>query len=182
MKCSIVARASWSKSHKVLTVGSANVFLDIKDIEDGTVVVPVQLKYVKQDDGKLGKPLADVRQPQYKNKSGKWVTSYLSVHLNGKAAKAIEGLVSVDFLKGEIKRLFKSDKAGDYEYEQKDHSWKHVGDRELTNTDNAEDEDFLRSAVALADQLAQKAAAQTAAGTGMVISEAADLDKILGGE
>ena len=181
MKCSVIAQARWSKSKKVLTVGSANVFLDINEIEDGTVVVPVQLKYIRQKNGKLGEPFVDVRQPQYKNESGKWVTSYLSVHLNGKAAKAIEGLVSADFLKPAITRIQGSKVAADYERENG--SWKHVGDRELTQSEShPEDEDFLRNAVAMADQLAQKAAAQTAAGTGMVISEAADLDKILGGE
>jgi hypothetical protein len=161
MKCSVTSRNSWSASGKVLTVGSANVFLDIEGIENGQVVVPVQLKYVKRDNS-FGRPLVDVRQPQYKTKDGKYHTSYLSVHLNGAAEKGIEKLVTGDWLKGEIKRLFKSGKAGDYE--RNEEGWVHVADRVMTaGGTNPEDESFLSEAIIAADELAAKA--QKAAGT-----------------
>lgn len=181
MKCSVTSRSSWSKNQKVLTVGSANVFIELKGIEDGMVVVPVQLKYIKQNDGKLGKPLVDVRQPQYQDKkSGKYRVSYLSVHLNGAAAQTLEKLVNPDWLKGEIKRLFKTSKAGDYEL-SKD-GWKHTGDRSLTSADNAEDEDFLTQAVAAASELASKAeaASETAPTSGTAADDQAVADEVLG--
>jgi len=184
MKCSIVARASWSKSHKVLTVGSANLFLDIKGIEDGAVVVPVQLKYVRQDNGKFGKPFIDVRQPQYQAKSGKnagkWLISYLTVHLNGAAAKFIEKVCDADFLKPAIARIQKSKVASDYEFEKG--SWKHIGDRELTQTDSPEDEALLQNAVGAADEFAARAesASVATAAAAEVEGDQAVADEVLG--
>jgi hypothetical protein len=140
------------------------VFLDINGIENGQVVVPVQLKYVKGEDGKFGKPMVDVRQPQYEVKSGKnkgkWLTSYLSVHLNGSAAKMIEKLCGADWLKPAVARIQKSKVAADYELDNG--SWKHVGDRELTHTDSPEDEQLLQNAIGAADEYAAKAEANAA--------------------
>ena len=183
MKCSIVARASWSKSHKVLTVGSANLFLDIKGIEDGAVVVPVQLKYVRQGDGKFGKPFVDVRQPQYQAKSGKsagkWLISYLTVHLNGAAAKFVEKVLDANFLKPAIARIQKSKVASDYEMTK--NGWKHVGDRELTQSDSPEDESLLQNAVMSADEFAAKAETSVAtAGMVEVEVDQAVADEVLG--
>lgn len=183
MKCSIVARAQWSKSKKVLTVGSANVFLEIKGIEDGAVVVPVQLKFVKQDNGKFGKPMVDVRQPQYQAKNGKnagkWLISYLTVHLNGAAAKFLEKVCDADFLKPAIARIQKSKVAADYEM-TKD-GWKHIGDRELTQSDSPEDEALLQNAVGAADEFAAKAeSAAATAETAEVAADQAVADEVLG--
>ena len=161
IKCSVVSRPSWSKSKSVLTIGTANVFLDVVGLEGAQVVVPVQLKAIKQACGKLGRPMIDVRQPKYMNKSGKWRTSYLSVHLNGAGAEAIEKLIPTDWLRGEIKRLFKTDKAGDYELQEG--SWKHLQDREFTTAENAEDEGYLAEVCAVADDLMAKAESKAAA-------------------
>lgn len=156
MKCSVTSSARFNKSRTVLTLGTANVFIALEGLQDAHVVVPVQLKSVARN-GKQGNPFIDVRQPQYQDKrSGKYRTSYLSVHLDGTGAKAVEALVSADWLKGEVKRLWKSDKAGDYELGAEG-KWEHKGDRAFTSIENAEDEDWLSDVVGTAEALAAKA-------------------------
>ena len=154
MKCSIVSRPMWNKTATVLILGTCNVFIDLEG-SIGQCVVPVQLKSFKRD-GKLGNPFIDVRQPQYQDKkNGKYRVSYLTIHLNGEGAKEIERLVPASWLKQEVKRLFKSDAAGDYELV--DEKWVHTGDRAFTSVENSEDEGWMAEAVSLAGELAEKA-------------------------
>jgi len=158
MNCSVVSRNSWSKTKKVLSLGTANVFLDVEGF-NGKVVVPVQLKSIKQEDGKLGKPRSEVKQPTYVDKKGNYKTSYLSVHLTGELAEEIGKLVNRDWLKAQVKRLFKTGKAGDYEFT--DGAWKHTGDRDYGSNDPADDDGYLADACAEADSRDAKIAPET---------------------
>lgn len=169
MKCSIISRPSWSKSQSVLTVGTANLFCNLEGLGDAQVVIPVQLKYIKQRNGSLSKPLVDVRQPQYQDQNGKYRTSYLTIHLAGGAVKQVSELISAEWLKRELKRLMGTSIAGDYE--RKDGKWIHLGDRSLTQVGNSEDEDFLAKASNAALEFAKNSTSQSSTPSATVMDD-----------
>jgi len=139
----------------------------------GQVIVPVSLLSCKGQDGKMRSPFVAVGQPRFTDRNNKSRVSYFSVHLDREGEENLEKLLDVDFLKGEAKRLSGSKKTADHEY--KDDHWMHIGDREFTATDNAEDEEWMSKALSAANQLAEKSeeAAQAEAANASQATESA---------
>ena len=159
MKLTINARSAWTSAKKTtLKVGQGNVFASTEF--GGQVVVPLTLMATRGNDGKMRPPFVAVGQPAFTNKDGQRRISYFSVHLDNEAAKAVEEMVTPEFMKAEVKRLIGSDKFGDYEWQ--DGKWIHIQDRVATGNSNPEDEDLMAKALGNADEMLAKSEAARA--------------------
>lgn len=120
----------------------------------GQIIIPINLLSCRGQNGKMRNPFVAVGQPRFTDRNNKSRVSYFSVHLDREGEETLEKLLDVDFLKGEAKRLSGSKKTADHEYQ--DEKWVHIGDREFTATENAEDEEWMSKALAAAIKLAEK--------------------------
>lgn len=178
MKCSVTSKARFSKSGKILFIGNCNVFADIKDLPEGCqVVIPIDLRsYKSKTTGDQLPASSNVGQPTYFDKKGDKKVSYLNVHLNGAAAKAMEALVPTKWLKAEVQRLRKTGLASDWQLNGM--QWDKIGDRKLN-----EDDELLAAASADAAEFAAKAGEDAPSETVTTTEVAADqetADEVLG--
>jgi hypothetical protein len=181
MKCSIsvAPRVIKTKGGKdMLAMATANVWLDVVGL-DGSVVVPMKLMSMTDNNGKYKAPFLGNGQPTYEAKDGKKKVSYQNVHLDGTLAQAVEKIVTVEWVKNEVKRLRTKalGTAGDYIWDKKSASWTHDKDRVYT-TANGADEDLMTDMIGLAQEFAAKAATNEAT-TGSAQNDAT-VESVLG--
>lgn len=156
MKLSIYSKPIYVGTKKdVLKIANANLYIGVSEL-GGNLIVPISMLKIQRE------PFVAVGQPMYTPKEGgSKRVSTLTVHLDSASADKVSEIVTADFLKTEAKRLFGTDKAGEYEYV--DGAWKHLNDRTFgTEEMSAEDSDWMGKVIGAAKDSLVKAQSELA--------------------